>query len=49
MEDVNIDELARLQIFYEGMLALVKDKLMKQRIKEVVKECMLLLSLRRQP
>lgn len=49
MEDANIDELARLQMFYEGMLAAVKDKLMKRQIKEVVKEYMLSLSLGRQP
>lgn len=49
LEAAENDELIRLQMFYEGMLAAVKDKLMKRRIKEVVKECIQSLSLGRQP
>ncbi|XP_020596422.1 ultraviolet-B receptor UVR8 [Phalaenopsis equestris] len=49
MEAADTEELARLQMFYEGMLAAVKDKLLKRRIKEFVKEHILSLSLGRQP
>ncbi|KAL0913320.1 hypothetical protein M5K25_016771 [Dendrobium thyrsiflorum] len=49
MEAADTDELARLQMFYEGMLSAVKDRLMKRRIKEVVKEYIRSLSLGRQP
>ncbi|KAI0500095.1 hypothetical protein KFK09_018303 [Dendrobium nobile] len=49
MEAADTDELARLKMFYEGMLSAVKDRLMKRRIKEVVKEYIRSLSLGRQP
>ncbi|PKU69231.1 Ultraviolet-B receptor UVR8 [Dendrobium catenatum] len=49
MEAADTDELARLKMFYEGMLSAVKDRLMKRRIQEVVKEYIRSLSLGRQP
>ncbi|KAK8916454.1 hypothetical protein KSP39_PZI022375 [Platanthera zijinensis] len=42
-------ELARLQVFYEGMLSAVKEKIMKRRIKEAVEEYILAHSPGRKP
>ncbi|WOK91440.1 ultraviolet-B receptor UVR8 [Canna indica] len=48
LEKADDEELTRLEMFYEGMLSSVKDKLMKRRVKELVKECLLSLSNGRQ-
>lgn len=39
LESADNSKLARLEVFYRSMLAGVKDKLMKRRIQEIVKEC----------
>lgn len=39
LESSDHRKLARLEMFYRNMLAGVKDKLLKRRIQEVVKEC----------
>ncbi|PKA54590.1 Ultraviolet-B receptor UVR8 [Apostasia shenzhenica] len=49
LEASDTDELARMEMFYEGMVSAVKDKLMKRRIQELVKEHLLSLSSGRQP
>lgn len=40
LESSDHAKLARLEIFYRSMLADIKDKLMKKRIKEIIKECL---------
>lgn len=40
LESSDRGKLIRLEMFYRSMLAGVKDKLMKQRIKEIIKECL---------
>lgn len=40
LESSDQRRLARLEMFYRDMLAGVKDKLMKRRIQEIVKECL---------
>ncbi|EHA8591359.1 ultraviolet-B receptor UVR8 [Cocos nucifera] len=44
MEAANTDELARMEMFYRSMLSSVKDKLMKRKVQEMVKECIRSLS-----
>lgn len=39
LESADNSKLERLGVFYQSMLAGVKDKLMKRRIQEIVKEC----------
>ncbi|KAL8537236.1 hypothetical protein ACS0TY_012419 [Phlomoides rotata] len=40
LESSDHRKLARLEMFYRNMLAGVKDKLLKRRIQEIVKECL---------
>ncbi|KAI4316099.1 hypothetical protein L6164_024114 [Bauhinia variegata] len=40
LETADHYKLTRLEMFYRQMLAGVKDKLMKRRIKEIIKECL---------
>lgn len=40
LEAADHRKLIRLEMFYRDMLAGVKDKLMKRRIKEIIKECL---------
>lgn len=40
LESADRSKLVRLEMFYRNMLAGVKDKLMKRRIQEIVKECL---------
>lgn len=40
LEEADHSKLVRLEMFYRNMLAGVKDKLMKRRIKEIIKECL---------
>lgn len=40
LESSDHGKLVRLEMFYRHMLADVKDKLLKKRIKEIIKECM---------
>ncbi|KAK1370244.1 ultraviolet-B receptor UVR8 [Heracleum sosnowskyi] len=40
LESSDHAKLARLETFYRSMLADIKDKLMKKRIKEIIKECL---------
>ncbi|CAN1218941.1 Ultraviolet-B receptor UVR8 [Linum perenne] len=40
LESADRSKLMRLERFYEGMMAGVKDKLLKRRIQEIVRECM---------
>ncbi|KAJ9546768.1 hypothetical protein OSB04_019311 [Centaurea solstitialis] len=40
LESSDRGKLVRLQMFYRNMLAGVEDKMMKQRIKEMIKECL---------
>ncbi|XP_028755770.1 ultraviolet-B receptor UVR8-like [Neltuma alba] len=40
LEEADRSKLIRLEMFYKNMLAGVKDKLMKRRIKEIIKECL---------
>ncbi|KAL9226838.1 hypothetical protein vseg_002605 [Gypsophila vaccaria] len=40
LELADVKELKRLEMFYRNMLGGVKDKLMKKKIKEIVRECM---------
>lgn len=40
LESSDHAKLSRLEIFYKSMLADIKDKLMKKRIKEIIKECL---------
>lgn len=40
LESSDHAKLARLESFYRSMLADIKDKLMKKRIKEIIKECL---------
>lgn len=49
MESADTDELVRLEMFYRNMLSSVKDKLMKRRVQEMVKDCLVSLSKGRQP
>lgn len=44
MESVDTEELARLEMFYRSMLASVKDKLMRRRVQEMVKDCLVSMS-----
>ncbi|XP_020098847.1 probable E3 ubiquitin-protein ligase HERC6 isoform X2 [Ananas comosus] len=49
MEAADNEELARMEMFYRSMLSSVKDKLMKRRVQEMVKECFRSLSTGRPP
>lgn len=40
LESADRGKLTRLEMFYRNMLAGVKDKLMKRRIQEIIKECL---------
>ncbi|KAL1833223.1 hypothetical protein ACET3Z_002874 [Daucus carota] len=40
LESSDHAKLARLEVFYRSMLSDIKDKLMKKRIKEIIKECL---------
>ncbi|KAK9273735.1 hypothetical protein L1049_018545 [Liquidambar formosana] len=40
LESADRSKLVRLEMFYRNMLAGVKDKLMKKRIEELIKECL---------
>jgi len=40
LESLDRGKLVRLEIFYRNMVAGVKDKLLKRRIQEIVKECL---------
>ncbi|KAH9608262.1 hypothetical protein KSS87_018669 [Heliosperma pusillum] len=40
LESSDLKELRRLEMFYRNMLGGVKDKLMKRKIKEIVRECL---------
>ncbi|KAF8033968.1 hypothetical protein BT93_C0295 [Corymbia citriodora subsp. variegata] len=40
LESADHGKLVRMEMFYRNMLAGVKDKLMKRRIKEIVQECL---------
>ena len=40
LESADRNELVRLEQFYRNMLAGVKDKIMKRRIQEIIKECL---------
>ncbi|KAK3435824.1 hypothetical protein EUGRSUZ_C00552 [Eucalyptus grandis] len=40
LESADRSKLVRMEMFYRNMLAGVKDKLMKRRIKEIVQECL---------
>ncbi|KAI3422792.1 uncharacterized protein J3R85_011689 [Psidium guajava] len=40
LESADHSKLVRMEMFYRNMLAGVKDKLMKRRIKEIVQECL---------
>ncbi|KAI9097927.1 hypothetical protein K1719_025698 [Acacia pycnantha] len=40
LEEADRSKLIRLEMFYRNMIAGVKDKLMKRRIKEIIKECL---------
>lgn len=40
LESLDHGKLARLEMFYRNMVAGVKDKLMKRRIQELIKECL---------
>ncbi|XP_058785195.1 ultraviolet-B receptor UVR8-like [Vicia villosa] len=40
LEAADDRKLARMEMFYRDMLADVKDKLMKRKIKEIIKECL---------
>ncbi|XP_042449376.1 ultraviolet-B receptor UVR8-like [Zingiber officinale] len=40
LEKADDEELTRMEMFYRGMLSTVKEKLMKRRVKELVKECL---------
>ncbi|KAI6682282.1 hypothetical protein NL676_036163 [Syzygium grande] len=40
LESADRGKLVRMEMFYRNMLAGVKDKLMKRRIKEIVQECL---------
>ncbi|KAK9683770.1 hypothetical protein RND81_10G163300 [Saponaria officinalis] len=40
LELADVKELRRLEMFYRNMVGGVKDKLMKRKIKEIVRECM---------
>lgn len=40
LESLDHNKLLRLEMFYRNMLEGVKDKLMKQRIQELIKECL---------
>ena len=40
LEAADRTKLIRLEMFYRNMLAGVKDKLMKRRIQEIVRECL---------
>ncbi|KAH7651342.1 Regulator of chromosome condensation 1/beta-lactamase-inhibitor protein II [Dioscorea alata] len=44
LESADDDELARMEMFYRNMLASVKDKLLKRRVQEMVKETLKSLS-----
>jgi len=48
MESADTDELARLEMFYRSVLSSVKDKLMRRRVQEMVKDCLVSLSKGRQ-
>ncbi|XP_020264869.1 ultraviolet-B receptor UVR8 isoform X2 [Asparagus officinalis] len=48
MESADTEELARLEMFYRSMLSSVKDKLMRRRVQEMVKDCLVSLSRGRQ-
>lgn len=45
LESADNDELARMEMFYRNMLASVKDKLLKRRVQEMVKETLRSLSM----
>lgn len=40
LESSDVRKLAHMEMFYRNMLAGVKDKMMKKRIQEIVKECL---------
>lgn len=40
LESAERSKLVRLELFYRNMLAGVKDKIMKKRIQEIIKECL---------
>lgn len=40
LESADRNKLVRLELFYRNMLAGVKDKIMKRRIQEIIKECL---------
>ncbi|KAJ8492484.1 hypothetical protein OPV22_014205 [Ensete ventricosum] len=48
LEKADDEELTRMDMFYRSMLSTVKERLMKRRVRELVKECLVSLSTGRQ-